>query len=119
MSSIYTENQYTKLLKNLLPSGPIWPREEGTDLHQFLDGHAVELQRIDEQIQTLIVESYPETATELIGEWETDVGLPDACFDIPSSLDARRNQVLARLTLRGGASKEFFIKAAGSLRIAG
>lgn len=118
MGAQYTREQYTELLKNLLPPGRAWPREEGTNLHYLLYGLAAELNRIDVQANKLVSEAHPDTATELISEWETEMGFPDEIYTIPGTLQARRDQVKSRLFFSQDQlipNKAFWIELGGNL----
>lgn len=107
---------YIEQLASLLPPGIAIRRETDTDVYKLLNGMAEELARIDARGDDVLRESDPRTTVELIGEWETQVGLPDECLgDIDQTLQQRRNAVVARLTGRGGQSRQFFIDLAASL----
>jgi hypothetical protein len=42
----------------------------------------------------------PRTTTELVGEWERAVGLPDACLPKATTIEERRAQIMFRLAKR-------------------
>jgi len=115
MAARYTVNQYTEMLKALLPPGRAFPRDSDTRLHELLESFAVEFVELDEQTNQVVIESNPEAADALIGEWETEMGFPDECYSIPSLLADRRAQILGRLTVRGGQSIDHFYQLAESL----
>jgi uncharacterized protein YmfQ (DUF2313 family) len=90
-SPIYTDRQYARMLLKLFPQGDAFPRIESNTFFDFLLGLAQELARIDARINTLVAESTPEAADELIEEHETDLGLPDGfTFPIPANLAERQ-----------------------------
>ncbi|NIO79118.1 MAG: hypothetical protein GTN53_00995, partial [Candidatus Aminicenantes bacterium] len=43
----------------------------------------------------------PGETDQLIAEWEIDCGFPDECYDIPTTLSARRQQLVNRLIFPG------------------
>lgn len=56
----------------------------------------------------LLVDAFPSTAVNLLGEWEQTLGLPDPCAGVSPTFQGRRNQVVARFTNTGGQSIQFF-----------
>lgn len=111
----FTSEDYRSLLKSLLPKGKAWTAEPGTDLYNLLWAFADEYANIDTSIDNLLIESDPRTTTELISEWETLVGLPDACNPAGGTLQERRDAVVTRLTETGGLTRQFFINVASGL----
>jgi len=100
----FTEEQYTKMLVNLFPTGAAFPREIGNTFYNFMNAHAPELFRLDGRISKLFWETvlnsecngvtFPD---ELLPEWEKDFGFPDNCFDIPAAVSDRIEQLLYRV----------------------
>lgn len=58
-----------------------------------LDDATAEICRLHHEID-------PRTTTELIGEWETALSLPDPCLPVVASLEERRARVMFRLSKR-------------------
>jgi len=102
-------------LQQLLPTGIVWDIEDDSVFDKLLLAMAEETSRIQTRACDLLREADPRRATELIGEWERLMGLPDPCIGELSSLEERRNAVLGKLTNRGGQSIKFFIEFAQSL----
>lgn len=114
----FTLDSYADLLVSLLPSGRAWPRDPESVMYKLLAGFAPELLRMEAQARKLISESRPMTATETIEEWEAEQGFPDAHYDIPSTLEARRLQVASRMYFSGEEripNKTFFIELGARL----
>lgn len=108
--------RYTRLLKRLLPRGKAWLAEPGSDLEKLLEGTAVELERVDDRASIdLLNEADPSTTNELITDWERVTGIPDGCIVQETTLPKRREQVLSKLSARGGQSPQFFIDLAEQL----
>lgn len=107
---------YIEQLAALLPPGLAIRRETDTNVYKLLHGMAEELARVDTRSDDLLRESDPRTTLELLADWETQVGLPDPCLDgVDQTVQQRRDAVVARLTGRGGQSRQFFIDLAASL----
>lgn len=112
----HTPEEYTQLLKDLLPPGRAFPRETGTNIERVLMGLAVELSRVEARADVLAVEVNPRGASELLTDWERVAGLPDKCAGtLEDTLQGRRNALLAKLASTGGQSKEYFISVARAL----
>jgi uncharacterized protein YmfQ (DUF2313 family) len=71
--------------------------------------------RVDRRASELVAESIPDRTTELLSEWERMAGLPDPCSGPADGLEARRAQLVQRLTSRGGQSPAYFIQLAATL----
>lgn len=110
-----TADDYLGELLGLLPPGPAWPTEEDTELRRFLAGWAEEFARLDARADDLIEEADPRTSIELLGEWESETGLPDGCVGPLDGPTARQNAVVGRLTALGGQSIAYFIALALTL----
>ena len=104
-----TGDDYGYALMALLPRGQAWPRDPGStlvltmtglaDYWGFVDGRAADL---------LEIESDPRATRELLPDWERNWGLPDPCIKEPISLPDRRRALVAKMTMIGGQSREFF-----------
>jgi uncharacterized protein YmfQ (DUF2313 family) len=102
-------DEWTRLLLDLLPVGPVWPRELDTTLARFWSAVAVEPTRIQARDCDLLAESYPCGAEELLEEWEHAVGLPNECTELVEWTVAERQAlVCAWLAMRGGQSIAYF-----------
>ncbi|MFK0090932.1 YmfQ family protein [Pseudomonas sp. NPDC090755] len=111
-----TAAEYREQLKALLPPGQAFPRDPGTTLHNLLDGMSTELARVDARAEVLLREVNPDTSLELLADWERVAGLPDKCAGtLETTVQGRRNALLAKLTATGGQSKAYFIALAAAL----
>jgi uncharacterized protein YmfQ (DUF2313 family) len=110
-------DDYTRALLQLLPTGQAWPRSPASILAQacagladywgFVDGRAADL---------LETESDPRATVELLTDWERNWGLPDPCIsNPPTALEPRRQNLVAKMTLLGGQSRQYFINLAAQL----
>lgn len=108
---------YRAQLQALLPPGDlVWPRRADTELGRLLTALAEGLAEADARAKQLLEESLPDSALEMLPDWERVVGLPDACStELANTIAERRMNVVAKLTMRGGASKAWFIAFAAKL----
>jgi uncharacterized protein YmfQ (DUF2313 family) len=104
-----TEDEWTRMLLDLLPVGWAWPREPDTTLMRFWSAVAIEPTRIQARDCALLAESYPCGAVELLPEWEAAVGLPNACTELVQWTVAERQAlVCAWLAMQGGQSAAYY-----------
>lgn len=108
-------DDYHHLLLALLPSGAAWPRESDTVLSRLLAGLADGLGRGHERGEHLLDEADPRTTVEMLGDWETVAGLPDACSGAGETTQERQAALVARITARGGQSVAYFAALASLL----
>ena len=105
---------YRKMFQNLLPKGAFWNRREGSTLTQYFDALGNEFSRIDGRVDDLIEEKDTRYTTELLEEWERDLGLPDECSADGASVAERRQLVHAKVTSKGDLSPQYFMDLAES-----
>lgn len=118
MSNLITRTQaadYINAAKNLLPNGDAWNKNPGSNMSKFVEGLNQEKQRFDDAACDLLVDLFPATTTNFIDVWETAVGLPSKCVTADSSDDERRGQIVARLTMTGSISKDFYVNHARAM----
>src|SRR4029453_14725658 len=109
-----TEDEWTRMLLDLPPRGPVWPREPDTVLERFWSAVAIEPTRIQARDCALLAESYPCGAVELLPDWEAAVGLPNACTELVEWTVAERQAlVCAWLAMSGGQSAAYYVWLAG------
>jgi uncharacterized protein YmfQ (DUF2313 family) len=102
-------DDWTRAIVDLLPLGAAWPRDPETTLVRFWSAVAIESTRIQERDCTLLAESYPCGAVELLPEWETLVGLPNECTQgLDLTLAERQALVCAWLAMQGGQSIAYY-----------
>lgn len=107
---------YKEQLKQLLPQGMAWPKDDESTLSQLLHGFAEELARVDGRAWQLIEEIDPRTTTELLEDWERVAGLPESCVgELSETIQARRDAVVEKITSIGNQSPQYFIDIAAKL----
>lgn len=102
-------------LLDKLPTGSVWPREEGSAQSVFMGDLAEEFARVDGRIGDLERESNPQSALELLAEWERAAGLPDECTPEGVTVQERREMIQARMNLVRDDSRWFYIRLAAEL----
>jgi uncharacterized protein YmfQ (DUF2313 family) len=108
---------YARQLRRLFLPGQAFADEPQSTLTKSFEAMAEELARIDGRAGQLLAEWDPQTAFELLDDWERVLGLPDDCVQGPQTLEERRAAVLNKLTLIGGQTKEFYVKIAAKLGV--
>lgn len=106
---------YLAQLKALLPRGAAWARDAGSVLSALLDGFAQELARFDQRANALLDEVDPRTASEMLADWESVLGLPDPCTAAATSLEERRLACWRKLAFQGGQTPAFYVAMAAAL----
>lgn len=112
----HSVDEYTALLKSLLPPGRAFSRDSGTNMEIFLSGAAVEFSRVEGRADTLARDVNPVDTSELLMDWERVAGLPDRCSaELETTLQGRRAAVVAKLASIGGQSIAYLIEVAAAL----
>ncbi len=106
---------YQQQLKALSPQGLAWNLEADSEYSKLLQSFSEALGRFDGDIQQVIEELDPRTATELLPEWERLLELPDPCAIQPQTLQQRREAAHSKYISRGAQSRAYFISLAKSL----
>ena len=110
-----TAPDYADQLRRLLPRGHAWADDPASILQRLLSGLGAALAQLHNRALALLLEVHPETALELLTDWETEVGEPDPCAGAAQTIQERRARVVQKLTARGGQSRAFFAALAESL----
>lgn len=110
MVARYSLADYKAALLSLLPVGRVWSRDPAGAQAQLMDGLAPTFVRLDARAQALLVDAFPASTVELLGEWEQSLGLPDPCEGEDQTLQQRRAQVVTRLVAAGGQSVSYFLQ---------
>jgi uncharacterized protein YmfQ (DUF2313 family) len=106
---------FARALRNLLPRGRAWSRDDDTTQFATLMGLSPTYERQTNRGNNLLVDSFPATTLELLPEWEASLGLPDPCAGTSPTIAARRAQVVARFAALGGQSVAFYVAFAAQL----
>lgn len=113
----WTSQDFLGAFVRLLPRGRVWPARDNPQSTQaqalapLMDTY----ERLAARDAYLLVDAFPSTTDELLPEWEESLGLPDPCAGPSPTLQLRQQQVVARLTGRGGQSVQYYTDVALSL----
>jgi len=107
-----TTDDYLNILQQLLPPGAAWPRDPDATLTKLLTATADGMANSHNRMADLVDESDPRITTEMLSDWEKTAGLPDKCATAATTVQERRAALVAKLTMRGGQSRQFFIDLA-------
>jgi uncharacterized protein YmfQ (DUF2313 family) len=110
-------SDYRDAFLELLPQGPAWPKHTiDSVLWQSCDGLNNYWGYVDGRAADLLErESDPRTTLELLPDWERNWGLPDPCWSEAQTIGQRQQELVLRMTMIGGQSRQFFIDTAAHL----
>ncbi len=103
---------YAEQIRQLLPHGPAWDKENVPDLDNIIKALAEEFARIDQRSRDLYNEMDPATVFELVPDWERVMNLPDPCLGNSPIFEDRRLSVFLRMIAVGGQSPAYFLNLA-------
>ncbi|MFU0923317.1 YmfQ family protein [Kluyvera sichuanensis] len=114
--SLYSQNDYAYALSALLPRGRAWPRASDTVQAAVLRALGSSYQRSDNDADNLIKGAFPPTATSMLSEWESTLGLPDDCaIGEIGGISDRQRSVVSKLISNGGLNRDYYIGVASAL----
>lgn len=100
------DDEYTQLLRTLLPPGPAWDEED-----LLIKGLASSLAQAHQHVDSLMIEMNPAQSVELINRYEKLCGLPDKCLaNRKQTIEERQSVLDAKVNTVGGISEAFFKK---------
>jgi Uncharacterised protein conserved in bacteria (DUF2313) len=96
------QGKATNALLRHLPEGVAWLswRLVGKTAFSFMSALGRAYDDIWNTLCRLAEELDPRTTTEMIGEWEEALSLPDPCLPVPATLAERRARIMLRLSMR-------------------
>lgn len=102
--------------QGLLPPGDALPGDVAALMTTLLSGLTGRMVDVHAQASLLSeIESDPRETTLLLPDWEASFGLPDPCLGESPSFAQRRQQLVARISARGGQSPAYMISVAAAL----
>lgn len=105
--------EYWHVMQALLPQGIAWPRWPDSVLQKTVYGLAGIMGWADGRAADLLErESDPRQTVEMLDSWERAFGLPDPCYEGPSTIGERQKALVLRMTWLGGQSRDYFISVA-------
>jgi len=110
----HNSEEQTNSIALYFPSGDAFEAvniNESTS-RNFLKGLAVECKKGEDALQSYIEEYGIEESDELLGRWESAIGIPDCCFSGSGTLDERRRDVVVKLASLGVQTANDFVELA-------
>lgn len=89
-------SQNGPVLKQLLPPGPAFDAQPGSNMEQLLDGLGTFFDRWNVIADELLTEFDPRTTTNFLSNWETIYGLPGTNPTPPATVPARQAALWAK-----------------------
>jgi len=111
----FSIEEYTRLLLKLFPIGRAWAKNSSSTLYKVCQSLAQELHRLDLKIDELIQEQDPRKTNALLADHERDLGLPDECTEIETTLELRRKIAYAKYVMEGGLNQQTYVDFAEDL----
>lgn len=105
---------YIEMVWGLYPKGAAWVREPGV-IDELNASISSELVVVDGRTKNLIDEADPRTVSEMLGDWERNYGLPDECTPLGSTVERRRNSLVAKINFLGDMRPAAYIAVANKL----
>lgn len=109
MSAFFSAQDYLGALQALMPRGRVWPRDMDSAQTQLLLALVQVYERSDERAHALLIDGFPQSAVELLPEWEASLGLPDDCGGSPDAITERQARLVLKLQEPGGMTKGYFL----------
>lgn len=104
---------HSELLKRLLP--PVVYDPNAPLLAAELDAEGAALDTAQIAAELILAEADPRSTSYLLPGWERVLGLPDPCVGALPTIEQRRDAVVAKVMMKGGQSRPFFIGLAAKL----
>lgn len=106
----FTKDQTITLIAQFLPDGKALASKycEGTNLRSYLSPKSVEFKRFQDIMATFLEELDPRTTELFIEEWESALGIPDACIPLAATAQERRDNIVLKLTSLSVQTEEDF-----------
>lgn len=109
---------HSELLRRLLP--PVAYDSSSTVISAELRAEGQALDEAMRNADFMLSESDPRTTVQILSDWERVAGLPDSCSaTLALSVAQRQAALTAKITMRGGQSRPYFIEMAAKLGFPG
>jgi uncharacterized protein YmfQ (DUF2313 family) len=94
-----TQTQQADILSQYIRDDRLYQakNKEGSNLRKVLIGLAEEFVRFRDKANLIYNDYDPSQTEQLITDWETQVGIPDDCFNNTGTLEERRTNILLKL----------------------
>ena len=114
----FTATDFRDALLRLLPRGPIWRRDAGSNLFALFGALAPSWSRNAAAGAQVLLDGSPATTSNLLSEWESSLGLPDQCTAGGASVEQRQAAVRAKWGQRGSLTIPYLTTLALNLGFA-
>jgi uncharacterized protein YmfQ (DUF2313 family) len=110
----HNTEEHTNSIASYFPAGDAFEAVniDGSVARNFLKGLSIEFKRGEDALQSYIEEYGIEESEELLGRWESAIGIPDDCFSGNGSLESRRRDVVVKLAALGVQTSSDFVDLA-------
>lgn len=115
LAPFFSNSDFLAAFQKLLPRGYAWPRDSDAVMTKFWSSMAPVYARQSQDSSNLLLDSPVFQLNQMLPEWEQTLGLPDPCAGASPSLAQRVAQVVAKLSIPGGQSVQYFIDLAETL----
>lgn len=105
---------FARQAAQLLPRGLIWD-SPGPVIGALLEGFGEELANVEEKLEQLVDEAFPNTAVELLADWERVLGLPGSCTELAPTILLRQKAAATRFGTQRGSAIEAWVELANDL----
>lgn len=109
---------FQQAMLRLMPQGRIWRRDPGSNLAALFLALAPTYTRNTAAAAQVLIDASPATTVNLLAEWESSLGLPDACTAANPTVQQRQAAVRAKWGARGSLTIPYFIALAANLGFA-
>lgn len=110
-----TAADYFQQLRAVVRRGRLWLMPPGSNMAALHTAYTQEIARVDGRVLDLEDEADPRTTVELLLEHERDFGLPDPDAPPPAGIEDRQKALTAKMSKKGGQSRQYFIDLAAAL----
>lgn len=112
-----TGEHYQTQLQALLPEGPFWQgfRDPDARGRQLINAKAEGMASVDARSVDLMRDLNPLRAFETLAAREAEANLPHSCVELPDTIAARVDMLVAQWSARGGQSRQYYIDVAANL----
>jgi len=110
----HNQSEMADSIADYLPNGPLFAGKKltGSKMRELLLGLATQITVAENKLETTWQELNPETTTLLIEEWESALGIPNACFSSSGTMADRRRNILVKLNSSIQTEQDFIDLAA-------
>ncbi len=100
---------FTQPAVDLLPLGPLlWRRNDDSEMWEMQEALGYQHYRVQRRTEVFDRERMPNQAADTLPEWEEQLGLPDACAPLGTTITERRETLAAKSRAHAMSAGEHF-----------